>query len=131
MIGFKINNQLLYICYLTNHHELNINTFWAEFKQFITQYMPMETENKIKRSLFVVGSLNLNALDSKHDCLIKRMKDLYELDNMIHTATTDHDCLMDWCQTNIDRPNNCQAMLYESCFSQHKPIWLNLSSNRK
>ena len=136
MIGFKINNQLLYICYLTNHQELNINTFWAEFKQFITQYMPMETENKIKKSLFVVGSLNLNALDSKHDYLIKRMKDLYELDNMIHTATTDHDCLMDWCQTNIDRQNiarpiNCQAMLYESCFSQHKPIWLNLSSNRK
>ncbi len=26
MIGFKINNQLLYICYLTNHQELNINT---------------------------------------------------------------------------------------------------------
>ena len=135
MIGFKINNQLIYICYLTNHQELHINTFWAEFKQFITQYMPMETEYQIKKSLFVIGSFNLNALDSNQNYLIKRMKDLYELDNMIHTTTTDHDSLMDWCQTNIDRHNtdrpiNSQAMSYESCFSEHKPIWLNLSSNR-
>jgi hypothetical protein len=136
MICFKINNQLLYICYLQNHQDLHINTFWAEFKQFITQYMPLETEDQIKKSLFVIGTFNLNANDSKQNILISRMKEIYGVENMIHTASTDYNCLMDWCQTNIerhleDRPVKCQAMLYESCFSEHKPIWLNLTSNRE
>jgi hypothetical protein len=62
----------------------------------------MKYKQQIKNSLFVIGTFNLNANDSNQNLLISKMKELYELDNMLHTASTDYSCLMDWCLTNID-----------------------------
>jgi nucleoside-triphosphatase THEP1 len=123
---FKINGDPVYICYLSNHQDNNIASFWHEFKKFIRQIS--DTAKKgVYPKLFIIGTFNINQSSTEELEIISKIKTKFCLINLINLPSTDLNTSLDWCLTNVINENETlkyETMLYESYFSEHKPIWL-------
>ena len=41
-------------------------------------------------------------------------------------VSTDRDSCVDWCMSNVTRDDSERLHVYESWFSDHKPLWLEI-----
>ena len=41
-------------------------------------------------------------------------------------VSTDRDSCIDWCMTNVEEDGSERLTVYESWFSDHKPLWFEI-----
>ena len=84
---------------------------------------------KFEDALFVLGDFNINVDDDDH-FYVKKMRDKLGLSFLHVQATTDRNTSIDWCLTNVNHSLiNYDCQVYESFFSDHKPIILRIKLN--
>ena len=116
------SGKRVYICHVYNHPGNLMRAFWQEFKTFLRSHLQAES------NLFVLGDFNIDLLDD--ECrLAKKMRDELGLIFVHRSPTTDRGTCIDWCMTNvIDGSIGYECQVYESYFSDHKPIILTLKN---
>jgi hypothetical protein len=125
------NEKQIFICHVYNHPKNSRKGFWKEFKEFLRKYLKQERGDKYKfeDALFVLGDFNINVDDDDH-FYVKKMRDKLGLSFLHVQATTDRNTSIDWCLTNVNHSLiNYDCQVYESFFSDHKPIILRIKLN--
>jgi len=130
VVESKPKNIYVYICLLYKHPQMKNADFRHEFKQFIHKYFRLTLNKKIDSILFVLGDFNIDFNDKIK--MLQFMFDEFGLEPTFKkTKTHDSGSQIDWCFTNIQ--NNYQicyeSYTYETWFSDHKPIWLQIKIN--
>ena len=96
--------------------------FHTEFAQFIAKHLHV-VNGKFSNKLIVFGDFNID--------FNKKTKDMHIMNNYGLEATFSNTCTffangcntqIDWCFTNIPKKSR-KTIVYESYFSDHKPIW--------
>jgi hypothetical protein len=78
--------------------------------------------------LFVLGDFNINLIGDESS-VARTMQDKLGLVFLHNSPTTDRGTCIDWCLTNvIDGSIGYGCQVYESYFSDHKPIILNIKN---
>lgn len=126
LLKCRMNDQLvLYFCCVYRHP--NAPNFYNQFRDFLRDHLGTRLfDKKLKNKVFVFGDFNIDLLRDDKD---KRAKEAIEKELHLHqlviVPTTDRNTCIDWCLTNVKNdklPHS--AIVYESYFSDHKPIWL-------
>ena len=121
------NRKKIYVCSLYNHPKNSFQSFWDEFKTFITDNIPNIRDKAKAPIIFVFGDFNFNLLNrsSITDENVGRLMNKFHLKlTNITRCTTDRETLIDWCLTNATSNLRLKSFVYESFFSDHKPLWL-------
>ena len=114
----------VFICHVYNHPGNLMRAFWQEFTTFLRSQLQVDEQNRVESNLFVLGDFNIDLLDD--DCrLAQKMRDELGLIFVHRSPTTDRGTCIDWCLTNVmDGSIGYECQVYESYFSDHKPIIL-------
>jgi hypothetical protein len=118
----------VYICHVYNHPGNLMRTFWHEFKTFLRSHLHLDEHNRVASILFVLGDFNINLMDDDAR-LVNKMREELGLVFLHNSPTTDRGTCIDWCLTNVVDGSigyNCQV--YESYFSDHKPVILTINN---
>jgi exonuclease III len=121
------NRQKIFVCSLYNHPKNSFQSFWDEFKTFIIDNIPHIRDKSKAPIIFVFGDFNFNLLQRKSisdENLGKFLNKFHLKLTNIDRCTTDRETLIDWCLTNANSNLRLKAFVYESFFSDHKPLWL-------
>ena len=59
--------------------------------------------------------------------LVDQLEEKFGLRQMISGATTNYGSQLDWILTNVHVAERHNAWIYESCFSDHKPLVLEVN----
>jgi exonuclease III len=123
-IRIKIKDKYHYIVYLYNHPNRPFKDFYSEFKAFLIQYIP--NIGKIDAPpVYIFGDVNKD-IDKKKDKLAEFQNDLGLMPNVPKIPTTDHATKIDWFLSNNTNLSTMVSSVYESYFSDHKPLTLEL-----
>ena len=101
--------------------------FAYEFDDFISKHFRINEKNRIDKNLFILGDFNIDFNNKKK--MMNYMASEFELfPTFSNTKTHDSGSQIDWCFTNVKLQNNSvyESKVYESWFSDHKPIWLQI-----
>jgi len=123
------NGKQVFICHVYNHPGNLRRLFWNEFKTFLRQHIEIDENKKIARNLFVIGDFNIN-INEDNESFINKFQEKLGLQFIHQEVTTDRNTSIDWCLTNVKESEiqfNCEV--YESFFSDHKPIILTIFEN--
>ena len=118
-------NNVIYFCCVYRHP--NASDFYKKLRDFLRTHIGTRLiDNKFKSKVFVLGDFNIDLLRTDKD---KRVKEAIEkelhLRQLVLVSTTDRETCIDWCMTNAKSTKlPHEAIVYESYFSDHKPIWL-------
>jgi exonuclease III len=126
------NNGTLYICFLYNHPSNSFASFWQSFKDFLTTNIPNARNKNLAPPILIFGDFNFNLLQRKtiSDENLNKFLSKFALKfTNLSKSTTDRETLIDWCLSNAEGKNKMKFFVYESYFSDHKPLWLYLENN--
>ena len=101
--------------------------FAYEFEEFISKHFRIINNNRIDKNLFILGDFNIDF--NKKNKMMNYMKSEFGLFPIFSkTQTHDSGSQIDWCFTNVITKDNVayETIIYESWFSDHKPIWLQI-----
>ena len=120
------DGKQVFLCHVYNHPNNSKRMFWHEFKAFLRSNLQTDQNTeRIMSNLFVVGDFNIEYNQERGE------KTFEELGlRFLHTqVTTDRNTCIDWCLTNVDKSLiNYDCQVYESFFSDHKPIILSIKN---
>jgi len=122
------NEKQIFICHVYNHPKNSKKNFWKEFKQFLRKNLKTEGNDKYQLTshLFVLGDFNIN-VEENNQFYVKKFREKLGLSFLHVNSTTDRNTCIDWCLTNVNHVDiNYECVVYESFFSDHKPIILRL-----
>ena len=134
------------ICHVYKHPSMKNKEFKIELRDFLLKQKVMIStpgsndaveKYMFKKKIFFLGDFNIDFLSKKKEetqFFIERFFMKYGLSMLINTkaypSTTDNKTLLDWCLSNARTSDNLpeafegDALVYESCYSDHKPLWL-------
>ena len=134
------------ICHVYKHPSMKNKEFKIELRDFLLKQKVMISapgsndaveKYMFKKKIFFLGDFNIDFLSKKKEetqFFIDRFFMKYGLSMLINTkaypSTTDNKTLLDWCLSNARTSDNLpeafegDALVYESCYSDHKPLWL-------
>jgi hypothetical protein len=117
----------IYLCHVYNHPNNPRRSFWNEIKTFLRQNLQTDEDKGITSNLFVMGDFNIDL--KKDDSIIQKFANKLGLYTLHQQVTTDRNTCIDWCLSNVDsRTINYGGEVYESFFSDHKPIVLKIQN---
>jgi len=125
------NETQIYICHVYNHPKNERKNFWQEFKEFLRKHLKTERNDRYKLAspVFILGDFNIH-VNENNDFYVKKMRDKLGLSFLHVSQTTDRKTCIDWCLTNVNHSQQSyDCVVYESFFSDHKPIILRLKLN--
>ena len=110
-------------------------TFFQDFKLFLqNNLMFNNSQKRILQKIYILGDFNIDF--NKDGKMLKLFEDSLGLQpTFLDSPTHDKGSQLDWCFTNmpsliIHDPREARYVAsgcYESWFSDHKPIWLQLA----
>jgi exonuclease III len=121
--------DIFYICLLYKHPQMKNSEFAYEFEEFISKHFRIINNNRIDKNLFILGDFNIDF--NKKNKMMNYMKSEFGLFPIFSkTQTHDSGSQIDWCFTNVITKDNLayETIIYESWFSDHKPIWLQIKN---
>ena len=101
--------------------------FAYEFDDFISKHFRINEKNRIDKNLFILGDFNID-FNNKKKMMNYMASEFGLFPTFSKTKTHDSGSQIDWCFTNVKLQNNSvyESKVYESWFSDHKPIWLQI-----
>jgi hypothetical protein len=122
------SGKQVFICHVYNHPGNLMMAFWEEFKTFLRSHLQVDRHRRIVSNLFVLGDFNINLIGDESS-VARTMQDKLGLVFLHNSPTTDRGTCIDWCLTNvIDGSIGYGCQVYESYFSDHKPIILTIKN---
>lgn len=120
-----INRYKIYLCNVYNHPSVGKSKLFSVLIDFLKQHIPFKN-GRFNEPIFIFGDFNINLKqDEKSEKLVKDIYNNYRLTSLIDQVTTDKHTQIDWILTNTNKDNlKYKAMVYESYFSDHKPLCL-------
>ena len=137
--------ETFHICHIYKHPSMPKKEFKIALRDFLLMHklLVLSTESNnsqekymFKRKIFFLGDFNINYVDKENNHFVDRFFLKYGLSMLIDTkkypSTTDNNTLLDWClsnnRTSDNRPDTIEAesLVYESFYSDHKPLWLEI-----
>ena len=127
---FKLDIDItntVYICVVYSHPTHSQSAFITRFNNFIEKHIDWR---QLDNSFYVIGDLNFdyNPNMMVYKGLKQRQLDIVNPSNASagYYATTDSGSRLDVCLTNVRDKSKYSHFLYESYFSDHKPLILQL-----
>ena len=119
--------EIYYICLLYKHPQMKNSEFAYEFDDFISKHFRINEKNRIDKNLFILGDFNID-FNNKKKMMNYMASEFGLFPTFSKTKTHDSGSQIDWCFTNVKLQNNSvyESKVYESWFSDHKPIWLQI-----
>jgi len=132
MFQYKRNDDCIYICSVYKHPILKMSEFYKEFKEFLSESIHYSTNNNdYNPKLFVFGDFNIDFnVEKKYLNIFLNELGLHS--TFENTSTHNSNNQIDWCFTNVNKTTindkqRFESGVYESWFSDHKPIWLKIN----
>jgi hypothetical protein len=122
------SGKQVFICHVYNHPGNLLMAFWEEFKTFLRSNLQVDRYRRIVSNLFVLGDFNINLIGDESS-VARTMQEKLGLVFLHNSPTTDRGTCIDWCLTNvIDGSIGYECQVYESYYSDHKPIILTIKN---
>ena len=121
----------IWLCMVYKHPEMKNNmAFYRILKEFLeSNFEQWQNNNRTNRErVFIFGDFNID-FNKKEQAILNGLSTIFELRPLfIQTPTNDHGNQIDWAFTNVNNPDDgiirFECQVYESWFSDHKPIRL-------
>ena len=112
---------LIHVCFLYCSPKI------ASVKLYKKFFAHLDTVYNLKNPHIVMGDFNLDFYQAQ--VLPSFLYSKYSLSQLISIATTNYDSILDHVYTNLDKKLIYMSGVLESYFSDHKPVFIGLSSN--
>jgi exonuclease III len=130
LFKIKVKDEDVFFCLVYKHPNHSVKDFWAELKEFLRKNLRNTKNSHVIDKLFLVGDFNIDFVELKTEgkTFVDKCANKLGLKHvLIKRPTTDRDTCIDNVLTNVEkRELNYASMLYESYFSDHKPIWISI-----
>ena len=129
MAIFQIQDQTACVLALYKHPNQSFKDFWCQFKKFMRESIPDIENQSCQTNVFILGDFNINS--DKEVQLKDKILNKFNFQFVNPNGfTTDRKTTIDWIITNT-KTIEYKTYIYESFFSDHKPLWLSIKKKKK
>jgi len=123
-IRVKLKRVYHYFVYLYNHPKEKFANFYAELTKFLNQNIPDIGKDNAP-PVYLFGDVNKD-IHKKQDKLAQFKTHFGLVATIPKVPTTNYNTTIDWFMTNQTDIHRMTPGVYESYFSDHKPLTLEL-----